>query len=153
MTSWTRITDPDMAVTLLPAWFAARMMATRGSYGFLLSTGDIVRVSRVTSVHLSSSGTILIDVLLDQAGKPEGIDPAWHGKTFLGAPAVGATLATLNLARVELAFELEAAEITDTPSDGGTTLVMPEAALDTKGVGTPEAETREVATAQVETAG
>jgi len=68
VTTWTRITDPDQAVALLPAWFASRMMATRGLYGFLLGTGDVVRVSRVTAVQISSCGAILIDVLLDHAG-------------------------------------------------------------------------------------
>ncbi len=43
MTTWTRVTDPDAATALLPPWFAARMMARRGSYGFLLATGDVLR--------------------------------------------------------------------------------------------------------------
>jgi len=73
MATWTRVTDPDTAVTLLPAWFAVRMMGARGSYGFLLATGDVVRVSRVTAVHVSSSGSILVDVLLDHAGVPGGV--------------------------------------------------------------------------------
>ena len=38
MTIWTRVTDPEAAVALLLAWFVARMLAGRGSYGFLLAT-------------------------------------------------------------------------------------------------------------------
>jgi hypothetical protein len=117
MATWTRVTDPDTAITLLPAWFAARMMGTRGSYGFLLATGDVVRVSRVTAVHVSSSGSILIDILLDHAGVPGGVDTAWQPKHFLGAPVPGASLATLNLAQVAMAVEFTAAELAET-ADG-----------------------------------
>ena len=117
MTTWTRVTDPDTAVALLPAWFAARMIGARGSYGFLLATGDVVRVSRVTAVHVSSGGSILIDVLLDHAGVPGGVDMAWRPKQFLGAPVPGANLATLNLAQVVLAIEFTAAEIAETAND------------------------------------
>jgi hypothetical protein len=117
MTNWIRVNDPDNATALLPAWFAARMMAARGSYGFLLTTGDVVRASRITAVHVSSSGTILIDVLLDRAGVPEGVDPIWRSKPFLGAPAIGAPLATVNLNQVTMAVEFVAAEIVETPRE------------------------------------
>ena len=117
MTTWTRVTDPEAATTLLPAWFAARMMATRGSYGFLLTTGDVVRASRITAVHVAPSGPVLIDVLLDHAGVPGGVDTAWQPKHFLGAPVPGAALATLNLAQVALAVEFTAAEIVETAND------------------------------------
>ena len=93
------------------------MMATRGSYGFLLVTGDVLRVSRVTAVHVSSGGSILLDVLLDCAGVPGGVDFAWQPKHFLGAPVPGATLATLNLAQVVVAIEFTAAEIAETETD------------------------------------
>ena len=127
MTTWTRIGDPDSAMTLLPAWFAARMMAKRGSYGFLLSTGDVVRVSRITAVHLSSNGTILVDVLLDRADVPEGVDASWQSKHFLGAPVVGAPLATLNLEQITMVAEFAAAEIVETMS--GTELAPALAAV------------------------
>lgn len=117
MATWTRVTSPDTAVTMLPAWFAARMMGTRGSYGFLLATGDVVRLSRVAAVHVSSSGSILIDVLLDHAGVPGGVDTAWQPKHFLGAPVPGASLATLNLAQIAMAIEFTAAELAETASD------------------------------------
>jgi hypothetical protein len=113
-TRWIRISDPDAAAALLPAWFAPRMMVKRGSYGFLITTGDIVRVSRITSLHVSSGGTILIDVLLDHARIPQEVDAAWQSKHFLGAPVPGAALATLNLDQVAVAVEFEAAEIAET---------------------------------------
>ena len=118
MLTWTRVTDPDEAVELLPAWFATRMMATHGSFGFLLAGGDVVRVRRVTAVHASSAGSVLVDVLLDGAGVPEGADMAWRAKHFLGAPVPGALLATLNLAQVALVVEFVAAEIAETPAEG-----------------------------------
>ena len=118
MTTWTRVTDPDAAAAMLPAWFATGMMGARGSYGFLLATGDVVRVSRVTAIHVSSGGSILIDVLLDHAGVPGGVDTAWQYKHFLGAPVPGAHLATLNLAQVAIAIEFTAAEIAETVNDG-----------------------------------
>lgn len=116
MTTWTRATDPEAAVSLLPAWFAARMLASRGSYGFLLATGEVVRASRVTAVHVSSNGLVLVDVLLDHAGVPDGVDTAWRTKHFLGAPVPGANLATLNLAQVVMAVEFTVAEIAETES-------------------------------------
>ncbi|WP_424140871.1 hypothetical protein [Roseomonas chloroacetimidivorans] len=121
MTTWTRVTDPDVAATLLPAWFAARMMGARGFYGFLLTTGDVVRVSRVIAVHVASDGPILIDVLLDHAGVPGGVDTAWQPKHFLGAPVPGANLATLNLAQVAIAVEFTAAEIVEAAHDASDT--------------------------------
>jgi len=117
MSTWTRVTDPDIAVSLLPAWFAARMLGARGSYGFLLATGDVVRASRVTAVHVSSNGSILVDVLLDHAGVPDGVDMAWQPKHFLGAPVPGATLATLNLSQVMMAVEFTAAAIVEAVVD------------------------------------
>lgn len=117
MTTWTRVTDPDTAGDLLPAWFSARMMGSRGSYGFLLATGDVARVSRVTAVHVSSAGAILIDVLLDHAEVPGGVDTAWQHKQFLGAPAPGANFATLNLAQVVMVIEFTAAEFAETAND------------------------------------
>lgn len=45
MVTGTRVTDPDTAFALLPAWFAGPMMAVRGPYGFLLATGDVVPAS------------------------------------------------------------------------------------------------------------
>ena len=118
MTSWTRVTDPEEAETLLPAWFAARMMAMRGSYGFLLATGDVVRASRVMAVHVASAGgPVLVDVLLDHAGVPGGVDTAWQSKHYLGAPVPGANLATLNLAQIAMALEFTAAEIAETVDD------------------------------------
>jgi hypothetical protein len=113
-TRWIRISDPDSAARLLPAWFAPRMIVKRGSYGFLITTGDIVRVSRITSLHVSSGGTILIDVLLDRPGIPRDVDPAWQGKHFLGSPVPGAALATVNLDQIAMAVEFEAAEIAET---------------------------------------
>lgn len=118
MTSWTRVTDPEEAEALLPAWFAARMMAMRGSYGFLLATGDVVRASRVMAVHVASAGgPVLVDVMLDHAGVPGGVDMAWQSKHYLGAPVPGANLATLNLAQIAMALEFTAAEIAETADD------------------------------------
>ena len=120
MTTWTRITDPDTAAAVLPAWFATGMMGSRGSYGFLLATGGVLRVGRVTAVHIASSGPVLVDVLLDNAGVPGGVDTAWQYKHFLGAPVPGANLATLNLAQVVMAIEFTAAEMAETVDDAET---------------------------------
>jgi hypothetical protein len=119
MAAWTRVTDPEVASTVMPAWFAARMMATRGAYGFLLASGDVLRVSRVTAVHVAAGGAgpVLVDVLLDHAGVPGGVDLAWQPKQFLGAPVPGAVVATLNLAQVAVAVEFVAAELAETVSN------------------------------------
>ena len=108
MPTWTRITDPADAA-LLPAWFVGRMTAGRGgSFGLLLTTGDVLRLASITTVHLSSDGTILLDVRLDHAGVPAGADAAWRSKHYLGLPVPGGAEATVNLAHVVAAVEFAA---------------------------------------------
>jgi hypothetical protein len=72
-----------------------------------------VHVSRVTAIHVSSSGSILIDVLLDHAGVPDGVDMAWRTKHFLGVPVPAANLATLNLVQIVMVIEFKAAQIAE----------------------------------------
>lgn len=109
--TWTRITDPELVAARLPAWFASRMVGLRGSFGLLLTTGDVLRVTSVAAAHMSSDGTILLDVLLDLAGVPDGVDQAWRTKHFLGSPVPGATVATVNLAHIVAAVEFTVAEM------------------------------------------
>ena len=75
--TWARITDPDEAASLLPAWFGSRMTGLRGRLGLLLTTGDILRITSIGSLHQSPTGIVLLDVLLDHGGVPDGIDLAW----------------------------------------------------------------------------
>ena len=112
-TIWSRITDPDEAVSRLPAWFGAHMLAARGSFGLLLTTGDVLRISRLKALHVSSAGTVLLDVMLDLAGVPGGVDTAWQSKHYLGAPVAGANLATVNLASVVAAIEFVASDVAE----------------------------------------
>jgi hypothetical protein len=107
--AWTRIADPDEAERLLPSWLGRHLVAMHGRFGLLLVTGDVMRITSISAVHHSSDGVILLDVLLDSAGVPEGIDQAWRSKHFLGAPVPGATTAALNLAHVVAAVEFVAA--------------------------------------------
>jgi hypothetical protein len=115
--NWTRATHPDEAVRLLPAWFGARMVGARGSFGLLLTTGDVMRCTSIAAIHLSSTGIVLLDVMLDGAGVPGGVDLAWRGKHYLGLPVPAATLATVNLAHVIAVVEFIAAEFAETPTD------------------------------------
>jgi hypothetical protein len=117
MLPWTRITDPDEAASFLPAWFGSRMIGLRGKFGLMLTTGDMLKVTSIGALHQSSSGTILIDVLLDHAGVPDGVDLAWQTKHYLGAPVPGATIATVNLAHVVAAVEFLAEEAVEPPRD------------------------------------
>jgi hypothetical protein len=103
--TWTRITDQDEAIDLLPAWLGRRLIGLHGRFGLLLTTGDVMRITSIGAVHLSSDGLILLDVSLDHAGVPDGLDLAWRPKQFLGAPVPGATAATVNLAHVVAAVE------------------------------------------------
>ena len=115
--TWTRISDPDEAASFLPAWFGSRMIGLRGKFGLLLTTGDMLKVTSIGALHQSSVGTILIDVLLDHAGVPDGVDPAWQTKQYLGAPVPGATIATVNIAHVVAAVEFLAAAVVEPPRD------------------------------------
>jgi hypothetical protein len=117
MATWTRITDPETVVDLLPAWLGRRMVGLRGSFGLLLTTGDVMRVTSIAAAHQSSEGAILLDVLLDSAGVPDGLDLAWRTKHFLGAPVPGASVATVNLAHVVAAVEFTVAEMAVSPGD------------------------------------
>lgn len=150
MTNWTSISDPAVDVSLLPAWFVGQMMAgarTDGSFGLLLSTGDVLRVAALAAAHLSSAGTILLDVLLDHAGPPDGADTAWRSKHYLGAPVPLAVKATVNLAHVVAVVEFgaghaaarvdEAAMAAETEANVSATVVelrhAAEAAVEAKG--------------------
>ncbi len=115
--TWTRITDADEAVSLLPAWFGTRMIGLRGRFGLLLTTGDIMRITSIGALHQSSSGVILLDVLLDHAGVPDGVDLAWQPKHYLGTVVPGATVATVNLAHVVAAVEFVAEAAVEPPRD------------------------------------
>ncbi len=109
--NWTRFTDPEDATRLLPAWFSGRMVGLQGTFGLLLTTGDVVRCTSIVAVHLSTTGLVLLDVILDNAGVPDGIDLAWRSKHFLGVPAPAATLATINLTHIVAVVEFTAAEL------------------------------------------
>jgi hypothetical protein len=115
--AWTRITDPENVASLLPAWLGRRMIGVRGTFGLLLTTGDVLRVSSIAAAHLSSDGVILLDVMLDHAGVPDGVDLAWQSKHFLGMPVPGATLATVNLVNVVASVEFVMAELATIPDD------------------------------------
>jgi len=115
--TWTGMTDADEAASFLPAWFGSRMIGRRGRFGLVLTTGDILRTTSLAAVHQSSGGIVLLDVLLDHAGVPDGIDLAWAPKHYLGAPVPGATMATVNLAQVVAAVEFVAEERAELPSD------------------------------------
>jgi hypothetical protein len=115
--TWTRITDPETVSGLLPAWLGRRMVGLRGTFGLLLTTGDVLRLTSIAAAHQSSEGVILLDVLLDDAGVPPGIDLAWQSKHFLGSPVQGASVATVNLAHVVAAVEFAVAEMAESPDD------------------------------------
>jgi hypothetical protein len=115
--TWTRITDPEQAGGPLPVWFGTRMIGLRGRFGLVLTTGDVLRITSITALHESSHGAILLDVLLDHAGVPDGVDQAWQTKHYLGAPVPGATMATVNLAHVVTAVEFVVLEIVEVPDE------------------------------------
>ena len=117
MVTWTRITDPETVSGMLPAWLGRRMVGLRGAFGLLLTTGDVLRLTSIAAAHQSSEGLVLLDVLLDDAGVPEGIDMAWRSKHFLGSPIQGASVATVNLAHVVAAVEFTVAEMAQSPGD------------------------------------
>jgi hypothetical protein len=103
--TWTRITDQDEAAELLPAWLGRRLIGLRGRFGLLLTTGDVLRITSIGAAYLSSDGLILLDVSLDHAGVPPGVDLAWRPKHYLGAPVPDGVDATVNLAHVVAAVE------------------------------------------------
>jgi hypothetical protein len=115
--TWTRITDQDEAADLLPGWLGRRLIGLHGRFGLLLATGDVMRITSIGAVHMSSDGLVLLDVSLDHAGVPDGIDLAWQLKHYLGAPVPGATVATVNLAHVVAAVEFIAEETVEQPRD------------------------------------
>jgi hypothetical protein len=50
--TWTRITDPDEAASLLPAWLGGRMIG-------LHTTGDVLRITSIGALHQSPTGIVL----------------------------------------------------------------------------------------------
>src|SRR3954465_7769361 len=94
------------------------MIGLRGRFGLILTSGDVLRITSIGALHQSpSGGTVLLDVLLDYGGAPDGIDAAWLSKAFLGAPGPGATLATVNLAHVQAAVEFLVEEVVEQADD------------------------------------
>jgi hypothetical protein len=98
------------------------MVGLRGTFGLLLTTGDVLRLTSIAAAHQSSEGIVLLDVLLDGAGVPDGVDLAWRSKHFLGSPTQGASVATVNLAHVVAAVEFTVAEMALNPGD--TTMIF-----------------------------
>jgi len=94
------------------------MIGLRGRFGLMLTSGDIIRITSIVALHQSSDGIVLLDVLFDHSGIPDGIDLAWRPKHYLGAPVPGATVATVNLAHVVAAVEFVAEETVEQPRDG-----------------------------------
>jgi hypothetical protein len=62
--TWTRITDPETVAGLLPAWFGRRMVGLRGTFGLLLTTGDVLRLTSIAAAHQSSQGASVATVNL-----------------------------------------------------------------------------------------
>ena len=81
--TWTRITDQDEAADRLPAWLGRSLIGQRGRFGLLLATGDVIRITSIGAVHMSSDGLVLLDVALDHAGVPDGVDLAWQASSSL----------------------------------------------------------------------
>jgi hypothetical protein len=52
------------------------MIGLRGRFGLLLTTGDVLRITSIGALHQSPTGIVLLDVLLDRGGIPDGIDLA-----------------------------------------------------------------------------
>jgi hypothetical protein len=75
--AWTHIVDPDEAERLLPSWLGRNLVAMHGRFGLPLATCDVMRITSISAVHHSSDGLMLLDVLLDGAGVPGGVD--WRG--------------------------------------------------------------------------
>jgi hypothetical protein len=115
--TWTRITEPEAVARLLPAWLGRRMIGLRGTFGLLLTTGDVLRLTSIAAAHQSPDGIVLLDVLLDDAGVPQGVDLAWQSKHYLGSPLQGASVATVNLAHIVAAVEFAVAEMAGNPDD------------------------------------
>ena len=115
--TWTRVIDADEAARLLPAWAGTRMIGARGRFGLMLASGEVLRITSIAAVNLSPNGIVLLDVLLDHAGVPDGVDLAWQPKHYLGAPVPGATLATVNMAQVVAAVEFVATEMVEPAND------------------------------------
>ncbi len=136
--TWTRITDPETVAGMLPAWFGRRMIGLRGSFGLLLTTGDVLRLTSIAAAHQSSEGVVLLDILLDHAGVPEGVDMAWRSKHFLGSPVQGASVATVNLSHIVAAIEFTVAEMALNPGDE-TAIFGDEADDERAEVGSPTA--------------
>ena len=111
--NWTHITDPDDAISLFPAWFGSRMLGPRGSFGLLLTSGDVMRITSIVTVHQSSTGIVLLDVTLDQAGVPEGVEMAWRAAVeFVAAEFTEPSRARDVPSHDEIVEELERAGLT-----------------------------------------
>lgn len=100
---WTTIDAADdlRLGEVMPAWFAGRMLADDWGFALLLSTGHTMLIRRIDSIHVSSHGQVLLDVnLATETG------PVRPTRQVIVSPT-GRTRATVNLAHVVAAFEIE----------------------------------------------
>ena len=62
------------------------LIGLHGRFGLLLATSDVMRITSVGAVeYVIRQLLFLLDVSLDHAGVPDGIDLAWQPKHYLGA--------------------------------------------------------------------
>lgn len=92
------------AVALLPAWFVPRMIMDEWHFGLMLTTGQVLCISRIDDVKQAADGSIWLDVTMlpDNFGSEHV-----YGRVM--CPMVAPTHrleASINAAHVVAAFEL-----------------------------------------------
>lgn len=92
------------AASILPAWFVPRMMSDSWSFGLMLTTGQVMCISRIEDVHQGADGSIWLDVMMlpDNFGSQ-------HVYERILEPMIAPTHrleASVNAAHVVAAFEL-----------------------------------------------
>lgn len=94
------ITDPTKMTEILPVWYIERMAQDEWGFGLLLTSGDVLAISRIIAV--SDDGHWLEARLLDRDSGPEEIG----GHKILYAALEDRETVSVKIEHIQAAFEI-----------------------------------------------
>jgi hypothetical protein len=86
-----RITEPDQGIHRMPITFAGRTSRKRGSFGLLLVSGGVLRISEITAVAHADDETFVLRRAARSRRDAGTVASAW-GRSQIGVAATGGSL-------------------------------------------------------------
>ncbi|NER02601.1 MAG: hypothetical protein F6K17_08155 [Okeania sp. SIO3C4] len=102
-----RLTNPKDAVSVLPVWFVERMMTDNWNFALLLTTGQLMLITNITSVSIDWNKELWIDVILetekDARGNYDELQKLWGQVVF--SIDIERTKASIKVSNIVAAFD------------------------------------------------